>query len=286
MAALLPMVTRPRVSPAHLGAGVLLGCVMLALRWQALQRFAAIGEAIADRAQPFQRLPEQPHRHLLVVGDSTGVGTGAAHADHSLAGRLAHDHPHVAIVNRARNGATTRDAIGQLGCERDGRYDVVLVHVGANDILRRTPLPQLACDVEALMARAQSAGRHVLVTTTPNVGLAPAFFPPLSWWLTLRSRQVRNLFAATCRSRGAHYANFFHPRSCDPFSREWQRYFAADRFHPSSECYAFVYRALLATTPLAHWLALPSARADLRADVDELGKEGDVERLAQESDAG
>lgn len=286
MAALLPMVALPRVSPAHIGAGVLLGCVTLALRWQALQRFAAIGEAIADRAQPFQWRPEQPKAHVLVVGDSTGVGTGAGHPGQSLAGRLAIDHPHVAIVNRARNGATTRDATGQLECESDRRYDVVLVHVGANDILRRTPLSQLARDVEALIARAQSAGRHVLVTTTPNVGLAPAFFPPLSWWLTLRSRQLRDLFAEACRRHGAHYANFFHPRSCDPFSREWQRYFAADRFHPSSECYAFVYRALLAITPLAHWLAGPSAAADLGADVDELGEEGDVERLAQESDAG
>ena len=284
MASPLPLAL-VRVSPAHVGAGVLLGGLTLILRWQALQRCAEIGDAIAARAQPFQWRPDPPRAHVLVVGDSTGVGTGAERPEQSLAGRLAHDLPHLAIVNRARNGAKTRDAIAQLESEGERRYDVVLVHVGGNDVLRRTPLPQLVRDVDALVARASATGRHVLVTSAPNVGLVPAFFPPLSWWLTLRSRQLRDLFAAACRRHGAHYANFFHPRSNDPFSREWQRYFADDRLHPSAECYAYVYRALLATTPLAHWLAGPSAAADLGAHVDQLGEEGEVERLAQEADA-
>ena len=123
-------------------------------------------------------------------------------------------------------------------------------------------------------------------TTTPNVGLAPAFYAPLSWWLTRRSRQVRDLFAAAARRHGAHYANFFHSRSCDPFWREGHRYYAADRFHPSSECYGYVYRALLRASPLAHWLTASSAPSDLGAHVDELREERDVERLAEEAHAG
>lgn len=282
-----PVRSLPRLSPVDLSAGLVLGSLLLALRWKALMRWAAIGEALADAAQPFERHVDEAHKRVLVIGDSTGVGTGAKQAADSLAGRLAQAFPGVHIVNRARNGAKTADACRQLAASAGERFDVVLIHVGGNDILRRTPWRQLVADVETLLREASRLGTHVLVTTTPNVGLAPAFFAPLSWWLTLRSRQVRDLFTAACARHGAHYANFFHPRDACPFARDWQVYFAEDRLHPSSECYGYVWRALVAGTPLAHWLAAPaSAPADLGANVDQFGEEGDVERTPQESHAG
>jgi lysophospholipase L1-like esterase len=251
----------PLAAPIDFGAGLLFATSVLLLHWRDLQRQVALGEAIAERSRPFERAVASPRRRVLVIGDSTGVGTGAEREHDSIAGRLAADFPDIHVVNRSRNGARTRDACLQLVQEDDARFDVVLVHVGGNDIFRRTPLDRLAADVETLLANAAAAGTHVLVTTTPNVGLAPAFFAPLSWWLSLRSRQVRDLFAAAARRHGAHYANFFHPRSCDPFSRDWRRYYAADGVHPSSECYGYVYRALLRATPLAHWLAGPEHAA-------------------------
>jgi lysophospholipase L1-like esterase len=274
-----------RPTPVDVGASLLVASMVLLLRWRHLQRHVAVGEALADVARPFERTMPQARHRVLVVGDSTGVGTGAERAHDSLAGRLAADFPDIAIVNRARNGAKTRDACGQVAEFEGERFDLVLIHVGGNDIFRRTPLARLAADVDELLERATRVGTHVLVTTTPNVGLAPIFFAPLSWWMTTRSRQVRDLFARAARRHGAHYANFFHPRSCDPFSREWRRYYAADRLHPSSECYGYVYRALLRATPLAHWLAEASAPSDLGADVDELGEERDVEGLAKEAHA-
>jgi lysophospholipase L1-like esterase len=274
------------VRQLDVGAAFLLAAMLLRTRWRELQRCVMVGECMADRATPYERpLVADARCRVLVVGDSTGVGTGAEHARDSLAGRMADDFPAVAIVNRARNGAKTGDACQQLDGEAGRRYDVVLIHVGGNDILRRTPLRQVASDVEVLLERACRIGTHVLVTTTPNVGLAPAFYAPLSWWLTRRSRQVRDLFAAAARRHGAHYANFFHSRSCDPFWREGHRYYAADRFHPSSECYGYVYRTLLRSSPLAHWLT-PSAPSNFGAHVDELREERDVERLAEEAHAG
>lgn len=266
----------------QLATGLAFAAAAMVLRWRDLQRCEQLGEWLADRARPFERPLEDAHKRVLVVGDSTGVGTGADHAGDSLAGRLAVDFPGVSIVNRARNGARTRDALHQIA-SADGRYDVVLVHVGGNDILRGTPFGQLVRDVDALMARAAATATNVLVTTTPNIGLCPAFFAPLSWWLTRRSRQVRDLFADTARRHGAQYANFFHTRGRDPFSSEGRRFYAADGLHPSSALYAYVYDALLTTTPLREWLAPPSASADRGAHVDQLGKERDVERLAEEA---
>ena len=67
---------------AAAGAGVLLvtgGCAV----WR-------LGEApaLARASEPFQQVPATPAVRLLVVGDSTGVGTGATQATRSLAGMM------------------------------------------------------------------------------------------------------------------------------------------------------------------------------------------------------
>jgi hypothetical protein len=80
------------------------------------------------------------------------------------------------------------------------------------------------------------------------------FFPPFSWWLSRRSKAVCELFGAAAARHGVHYVNFFHRRASDPFRREWQRYFAQDRLHPSTACYRYVYEALVAAAPIGRAL--------------------------------
>lgn len=234
-------------------AAVLAGASLAAAgwRWYRFARLCRIGDRLADAAVVFERRTEAHAASVLVIGDSIGVGTGAARPEDSIAGQLAAQFPDVTIVNRARNGARTFDAILQLVDAGPARHDLVLVHIGGNDVLRRTPLRVLAPQVDALMQRARRLSDHVVVTTTPNVGLVPAFAPPLSWWLTRRSREVCALFDEAARRHGAHYVNFFHPRATDPFSREPQRFFAEDRLHPSTDCYRYVYRDLVARAPIA-----------------------------------
>jgi lysophospholipase L1-like esterase len=246
-----------RALPPGVAAFALVGTALTAgaWRWLQLARLARIGESLANQAVPFECTASDDAPRVLVLGDSTGVGTGAQRPQDSLAGQLSAQFPHVTIVNRARNGARTLDALMQLADEAGGRYDVVLIHVGGNDVLRGTPLRALVPQVEALITRARRLCKHVIVTTTPNVGLLPAFFPPFSWWLSRRSRQVCELFAQAAQRHGAHYVNFYHPRKSDPFSRDWQRYFAPDRLHPSTACYQYVYTALVSSTPLPDALA-------------------------------
>lgn len=230
-------------------------------RWYRFERLKRIGDRLADAAIVFERPAAGHAATVLVIGDSTGVGTGAARPEDSIAGQLATQFPHAAVVNRARNGARTLDALLQLVDAGAKRYDLVLIHVGGNDVLRRTPLRALGPQVEALMARAGRISDHVVVTTTPNVGLVPAFMPPVSWWLTRRSREVCRLFADAARRHGAHYVDFFHSRATDPFSREPNRFFAEDRLHPSTDCYRYVYQDLVARAPIATALAPRAAAA-------------------------
>lgn len=230
-------------------------------RWTRLVRCMRAGDRLADQAVAYARNGKAQAPTVLVVGDSTGVGTGAACPEESIAGRLAAAFPDISIVNRARNGAKTFDAILQLVDEGDGRYDLVLIHVGGNDVLRNTPLRALVPQVDALLRLAQRLSRNVVVTTLPNLGLLPMFFPPLSWLLSRRSRVVSSLFAQAAKRHDAHYVDFFHPRATDQFSRRSVRYFACDGLHPSSELYRYIYETLIEATPIATLLQ----RAQLRA---------------------
>jgi lysophospholipase L1-like esterase len=230
--------------------------------WLRLARCMREGDRLADNAVPFERRGEPHAPRVLVVGDSTGVGTGAARPEDSIAGLLALAFPDVSIVNRAQNGAKTLDAITQLADEFSERYDLVLVHVGGNDVLRRTPLRALAPQVEVLMRLACRISPNVVVTTTPNIGLLPAFFPPISWWMSRRSRVLCSLFAQASKRHGAHYVDFFHSRA-HPFYRESMRYFACDRLHPSTECYRYAFDKMMTGTPIAAVFKAP--RAEVRA---------------------
>jgi len=200
------MMTRPLTTRSAGGAIVALaGATALAgvWRWTQLVQYMRIGEVLADDAVPYEReaMPHAPA--VLVVGDSTAVGTGATTPHESIAGRLGAAFPNVSIVNRAANGARTLDVIMQLASVGAGRYDLVLVHVGGNDVLRRTPLRALAPQVDALLRLARKLSSNVIVTTIPNLGLLPMFFPPVSWWVSRRSRHVCALYAASARKHGA-----------------------------------------------------------------------------------
>ena len=59
---------------------------------------------LVKRSEPLAQRPDNPALRLLVVGDSTGVGTGTSTAAQSLAGLIAQRHPNWLIENRARDG--------------------------------------------------------------------------------------------------------------------------------------------------------------------------------------
>ena len=229
-------------------------------RWAQLLQYMRIGDVLADEAVAFERkaMPHAPA--VLVVGDSTGVGTGATTPGESIAGLLGAAFPHISIVNHSVNGARTLDVIMQLAGTGPGRYDLVLVHAGGNDVLRRTPLRALEPQVDALMRLARKLSSNVIVTTIPNIGLLPMFFPPLSWWMSRRARQVCALYAASARQHGAHYLDFYHRRGTCPLASDPQRYFARDGLHPSNECYRYVFEAMMKSTPLAARLTRPRLR--------------------------
>lgn len=123
---------------------------------------------LARLSRPLQHLLVQPSLRLLVVGDSTAVGTGATAPQASVAGLLAEHFPSLQIDNRARDGAKFAELLAQLDGEE--RFDMVLVMAGGNDVVRLRGLEALGSDVERVTQRARQRADLVVLMPAGNVG--------------------------------------------------------------------------------------------------------------------
>ena len=203
---------------------------------------------LVQRHEPLQQAPADAVHRLLIVGDSTGMGTGATSPAGSLAGLIARDYPHLHIDNRARDGATFADVVEQLsGGER---HDVILVLAGGNDVIRLRPLADVRTDIDRAVSLASARAGYVVLMPAGNVGNAQLFPPPVSWLMTSRSRALHDLVRAAARRHRAAYVNLFLEPDADPFVAD-PELTAADGLHPSDAGYRLWYRQLLAQTDLA-----------------------------------
>ena len=245
MPALLPWV-------ATLVGGVGIG------RLLRLRRDAHRARQLAARAVAYERLLGDAGAALLVVGDSLSVGVGASTPEHSVAGRIAAACPGLTVVNRARSGARLADVPDQVRAAPRRRWSAVLLTIGGNDALRRTPPSRLREDARRAIAAVSAIAPHGVVATSANLAVVPIVPWPLTAVLERRSRRVRDAIAASCErlvthgERGTtHFVDFFRPRTVDPFGRRPERYFGPDRVHPSSHCYGVCFRMIERRTGLA-----------------------------------
>lgn len=216
------------VALAVAALGLLLGAGCAASRIQA-------SAELARESEPFQASPESPAHRLLIVGDSTAVGTGASSPQASLAGLIAAEHADWAIVNRARDGAKFGDVVDQLGGSE--RFDTVLLLAGGNDVVRLTDADALRSSVDEALGRARALAPRVIVMPAGNVGNAPFFYPPWSWWMSQRARELHRIVRDAAASHDAAYVGLFKERRDDPFAQQPKRLNAADGLHPSDEGY-------------------------------------------------
>ncbi len=210
--------------------------------------------ALTAASHAFAIVPPATTQTLLVVGDSTAVGTGAGAPSLSVAGRLASAFVHLRIDNRAANGARTADVLQQLRHEPPPRLRAILIQTGGNDILRRTELSHLRRATQALFDAARAQADYVVMMSTGDVGQAPAFPWPLDHWYSRRTREVRALFMELAAKNNIDYVDLFDPGADNPFRREPQIYYARDGLHPSAAGYGAWFARLMATSAISEVL--------------------------------
>lgn len=208
---------------------------------------------MARQSEPFQVTPAGASARLLVVGDSTAVGTGASAPTASVAGLIARDHPRLTVVNRARDGAKFSDIAAQL--ESEEQFDVILVLGGGNDVIRFTRAELLEHDVARTAEMARTRARVVIFMPAGNVGNAPFFFAPWSWLMTERARKLHGFVRQAVADNGALYVNLFKEKADDPFAQRPDELHARDGLHPSDAGYRLWYGELNAQAGLSERIA-------------------------------
>ena len=200
---------------------------------------------LARASTPLQVAPEHPALRMLLVGDSTAVGTGASSPQASLAGLLAGDYPGLFIENRARDGARFDGVVEQL--EGGGQFDFVLIMAGGNDVMRFRDADATRADIQRAADLALKLAPRVAFLPAGNVGNAPFFFPPVSWLMTKRARTLHDDVRSVAAATGALYVNLYKLAEKDPFAQRPDLN-AADGLHPSDAGYRIWRDELLAQT--------------------------------------
>lgn len=189
-----------------------------------------------------RRLPDGSPR-ILIIGDSTGVGTGVSNSTFSIAGRFGTEFPNASIRNESTNGWKVADALNHFPDVPEKSFDLVLLQIGANDILQGTPMDQFTARLEDLFVTSSRAGEQVLALHSGNIGLAPFFPWPFTHIMRSRTLLYREEYRRIATEQGITYVDLFQEKVNDPFGGN-RAYYAKDLLHLSEEGYGQWYRMI------------------------------------------
>lgn len=193
------------------------------------------------RVDPYERvLPDAPT--ILVLGDSTAYGTGAGTSTFSIAGRLGVDFPQYTILNWSKNGRTInglRDALPE-----NGDYEMVLLQIGGNDILRQRDVAVVEEELREIVATLSPQTEHLVMMCCGNVGGAAAFSGERAATYEALTREYRDMFKRVAAETKLQYVDLFLEPEDDVIAQQPDRYLASDGLHPSDEGYGLWYSSL------------------------------------------
>ncbi len=202
-----------------------------------VMRLIGVGKGLAEKSKPFEQHPTNPTKRILVLGDSTGVGTGVDEPAQSVAGYFGKKYPNAEVINLSVNGKRLMHLEKELETFDQGRFDLVMIQIGGNDIIRFTELESMRASLDKILTKANQVSDRVALLHSGNVGLAP-FFP---WWykpvMTHRTLRVRDLYKDMASKHNAAYVDLFTDKTNDPFYPEYDKYYAADSLHLNAAGY-------------------------------------------------
>jgi lysophospholipase L1-like esterase len=224
------------------GLIVIYATVMALRLWLAVR----IIRRVAAVTQPYNRALADAPQHVLVLGDSTMFGSGVKERINTMGGRLGRKFPQASVETLAVDGARVRDLAGQLERAKYSRYDLIMVGVGGNDVVRLTDLDNLARDLAAFLERARRRSGKIIVVHCVNLGNIGFFWPPLSWLFDYRTRWLSETYAQVTRGMaGVHYVNFYRPRGADHYTAGTRaRFITEDGFHPSDYANGYFFELI------------------------------------------
>jgi lysophospholipase L1-like esterase len=221
------------------------GIIFIVFQVFRTMHYINIGNELAKAAEKikYSQSPSNAKMRILIIGDSTIVGTGADDPKKSLAGLVGKTFPQATLINRGINGRKAKSLRKEIESLNEN-FDLIMLHIGGNDIVRFTPLNELENDVNALLIAAKKKASKVTLTSSGNLGTALLLPFSIRWIFTKRTLKVREIFMRVAKNNDIMYIDLFREAKVDPFHTEPDIYYAKDYFHPSSIGYALWYERI------------------------------------------
>jgi len=216
----------------------------------------------------------RPPLRLAVLGDSTAAGYGV-HTRAETPGALlatwisdAARRP-VRLTCPAVVGSVSAWLPAQVETAVEAGVDLAIVFIGANDVTTRVSESAAAGHLAEAVRELREVGAEVVVATCPDLGAIAPIKPPLRWAARYWSRQLaaaQTVAVVRAGGRTVSLGDLLGPQ----FAAAPERFFGADRYHPSVEGYR-----------LAASVVLPSALAALGLAPERAEPEGDLPTLPE-----
>lgn len=206
-----------------------------------------LNKRLSIKSTPFSAI-DRTGKKILLVGDSTAVGTGAERVEDTIAARLAKDFPNTQVVNLGENGTRVRDMLRQVKKVSEETFDMVIICTGGNDIWHFSNIKRLGRDLaEAFDIASKISNHRVIFLLYSNIGLAPVFPSFLRFFLVKRGNAVHQKFIETANIKRVPVIQLFTSEEDNPFLKDPKLMFARDGIHPSSEGYRAWYNRMWLT---------------------------------------
>lgn len=177
----------------------------------------------------FQNKDTFSNMKILVLGDSTAVGTGATDPKNTTAGRLSSLFPNAALLNISQNGMK----IAELNKKMDdinGHYDYILIQIGANDIIRFTSSKDIENGLNDIIIKAKKLSNRVVILHSTDIGKAKFF----AWYVrpiySYRTQNVREIYMRQAEMHTVQYVDLHDVKMTD-------YEYSDDKLHPNDEGY-------------------------------------------------
>ena len=199
------------------------------------------GVNLAREAIPFEQNNPNADIKILFLGDSTAMGTGSKDNKLSTAGRFGTAFPDAHIINLAKNGQKVKDLLKSFDPAEYPDFDLVVMQIGANDVLKITNLKELERDFPLLIQKAKKSSKNVVLLTSGNIGSAPFFHWPFSKFYDVKTKKVVDYVVRMAKEEGASYVYLYTTKRDDPLLKDINRYYAEDLLHLTGEGYGVWY---------------------------------------------
>ncbi|MDB5027425.1 MAG: Lipolytic Esterase [Candidatus Eremiobacteraeota bacterium] len=190
-----------------------------------------------------------PPVHIVVLGDSLALGTGASAPQRSFTFRaylrMRERHPGSRIDDYAIGASTASDVLRlQVPRLAGASADIVVICVGGNDVVRRVDPAEFAATYARIVERVRALQPRAAIVCcgVPDVGSSPLFTGADHDSVMRLSRSDDAAIRRIARRSGAEFADLYG--ATVRARGDINRFLSDDRFHPSDSGYAVLAEVL------------------------------------------